>query len=112
MSTCIFHVKRDRLSFQIAASMDDVASRLKRIEGCVGGERSVSFGGGSFRRKSSFGRSTRSRIQSSANLSPLPSVLTPPEGSSRNSLESQRLLDAPGVDDDYMQEEPSSEVII
>ena len=100
------------LNIKIAASIDDVAVRLKKIEGHVGGGNSVSFGGSSFRRKSSYGRGgARSRIQSSANLSPLHSAsgsaMTPEGGSARGSLEG-RLLDT--AEEDQMEEMPSSDV--
>lgn len=67
------------LCLQIATSLEDVATRLKKIESSVRGQNSVSFGGsagsnqGSFRRKSSISRLAKSRNQSLAPLaSPSP----------------------------------------
>jgi hypothetical protein len=72
-----------------------VATRLKKIEHNVGGQtNSVSFG--SIRRKSSFGKSTRSRIQSSVGLSNIGSSLAPPEVG----IEGQRLLSEDSHQDD------------
>ena len=65
---------------KIAASIEDVNTKLKKIENSVRGHAtsSVSFGGSSFRKQSM--RNARSRIQSSAGLSPMNSLVPPPEG--------------------------------
>ena len=67
---------------KIAASIEDVNTKLKKIENAVrGAGSSVSFGGSSFRKQSM--RNARSRIQSSAGLSPMNSLIPPQEGVDR-----------------------------
>ena len=87
---------------QIASSLEDVAGRLKKIEGSVRGERSVSFGGSSLR-KQSLSRSMRSRVQSSAGLSPNMSLVPPPDGNLNQYLTEDRMT----INDEVSQQSDS-----